>query len=50
VDFMTGPFLLSISLFFITGIPFDFGSVRQTKLAIRPLLSAHRLNIVYRIV
>ena len=49
---MTGPFLLSISVFvfnfFIT--LFLFGSVWQIKLAVCQLLGAHKYSISYRIV
>jgi len=51
-DFLTGPFLLSssvfVSSFFIT--LFLFGSVRQIKLAVRQLLGARKYSVSYRIV
>ena len=43
MDFTTGPFLLSISVFFCFSFfhySFLFGSVRQVKLAIRQLFGA----------
>ena len=53
MDFMTGPFLLSISVlvfsFFITLFVF-FGSVQQIKLAICQLLDACKYSVLYHIV
>ena len=42
MDFTTGPFLLSISvfLFLVSSLFFVFGSVRQIKLGTRQLLGA----------
>ena len=51
-DFMTGPFLLSISVvfsFFIILFRF-FGSVRRIELATRQLLGACKYSVSYRIV
>jgi len=49
---MTGPFLLSISVFIFSFFIslFLFGSVRQIKLAIRWLLGARKYGPSYRIV
>jgi len=52
---MIGPFHLSILFFFVFFLKFFFitlcffGSVRQTKLAVRQLLSAHKYRLSYRI-
>ena len=52
-DFMTGPFLLSISVFVTVFFHYSFcflGSVRELKLATCQLLDARKYNLSYRIV
>ena len=52
-DFMTRPFLLSISVFVFSFLHYFFvffGSVRQIKLATRQLLGARKYSLSYRIV